>query len=116
MTITKIQKRKGLSYAKALAELAAKAPDNDLKAKVYSVVNAARLTYGSSWAEKKDEVVRCVTLGASTRDDLLNETPFNKQDLQEILNELVKANILRVTHRQLNSVGPKVAQYFLVDS
>lgn len=116
MPFSRIQKQRGLKWAKAQAELAARAPDEKLKADAYRVANNARMEYGYSWSDKKDEVVRCVRLGASTKDDLLRETPFNKQEIVVLLTELVGDNILRVVHAQLNHVGPRVSQYFLVDT
>lgn len=112
MTISKIQKRRGLNFAKVLAEIAAKAPDDQLKKQVYRVVNDTRQKYGYTWWQKRDEVERCVRLGASTIDDLMHETPFNKQEIQELLNELVAADLVRKTHSNINPTGPKVMQYF----
>ena len=115
MTISKAQRQRGLNYAKALSDLATKAPTDDLKKQTYAIVNNARKEFGYKWDTKLTEVLRCVKLGASTVADLLRETPFNKQDLQQLLRELKHAGHIRVDHAQTNNTGPYVAHYYPVN-
>lgn len=114
--ISKIQRQRGLKFASVISELAAKAPDDEIKSKMYGVVDATRKKYGYTREQKKVEISRCLDLGARTRFDIVNETPFNKQDIQELLNELVTDEIVRVEYIQINHVGPKTPHYSPIES
>lgn len=114
-TLDRSDRHRALNFAKSLSEFASKAPDDEIKSGVYSIVNATRKKYGYSRDDKKAEIAYCVGLGAATRDDLVRETPFRGQELHELLTEMVRDGRLRATEAALNKVGPRVTLYFLID-
>ena len=86
--LDKNQKIEGLAFAERLALFAREAPDDDSKRDVYIAVNAIRRRYGFSQAEKMSEVLYCIRQGASTVEDLVYETAFNKFEICRITKEL----------------------------
>ncbi len=116
MTISKAKRTSSLKFASALAEISAKAPDDEIKSRIYSTVHAIRKKYGYEWWEKKVEVERCIKFGAATISDLQRETPFNKQELQSILKELESEGTVRSEPYRVHGTGPKVLHFFPLDT
>lgn len=115
-TFSRVQRQRGLKFAVAVSDMAAKAPDDEIKSRMYSVVDATRKKYGYSHEQKKSEIERCISLGARTCAEMTNETSFSKQNILEIFNELVRERKLRIEYVQLGDRGPKTAHYFPVDT
>jgi hypothetical protein len=114
--ISRVQRQRGLNYAKALSEIAPKAPDDEIKSKVYGVVAAVRKKYGYSRDEKKREILRCVRLGASTYEDVKRETHFHEMEIRELLRELEDEGMVRSEYLQIHVTGPRTFNYFPINT
>jgi transcription initiation factor IIE alpha subunit len=98
-------KRKFLVFANELAEFAARCPDTDAKRAIYGAVNQIRRRYGFSLEEKKQIVLVAIRTGASTREDLIRETGFNKTDVDDILKALVEDRLIRLQSFSTSGTG-----------
>ena len=84
-TITNQQRRKVLTFADRLAQIAAEeAPDAITKRELWAVVNSIRKRFGWGIEEKQIEVWRAIHHGASSISDLIMVTKFHKDDIYEI--------------------------------
>ncbi|MEO8647768.1 MAG: hypothetical protein ABI539_01240 [Acidobacteriota bacterium] len=101
--LTNRQRRKGLDYASEVAEIAAKSPDTHTRRELYSVVKSIRHRYGYTRQQKKDVILRCIGLGASTIGDMVNETKFSRDDVHELTRELESEK--QIVSYQLRATG-----------
>ena len=114
--ITKTKRQRASVWTNALADMAAKAPSDNLKRLTYQLVNNARMEFGMSRREKRVEVLSHVEQGAATVRDLLNELPFiQKNELYELLRELVRDGEIVDRPLQTNDSGPRVSHYFPIN-
>ena len=111
--ISKLQRQRCLEYAKTLAELAADAPDDQLKHQVYQVVYSARQRFGYTHEQKRAKVLQSIRLGAWTLSDLRNELPFTHPEMCEILTELEREGHLVIEKIRINQNGPRTTHYSL---
>ena len=115
MSLTKKQRLNGLSFAAKLAELAKNAPDSSAKREAYRAVNRLRKLYGYTATEKKLEVLRLITLGASTAKDLEVETSFDRNKIGVAVAELLEENKIYSHKIFVTGSGRPTACYFPVD-
>lgn len=88
-------KRRALAFAEELASMAREAPDADTKSKVYAAVAAIRRQNGFTLQEKREEIMHYVQLGASTIDDLENETHLSRRDICDLVAGLERERKIR---------------------
>lgn len=115
MQLSKKQRRIGLNYAAELAELAAVAPEVSVKREIYKIVNQLRKRYGFSYEEKRDEILKYISLGASTVKDLENETGYDKQEIAEILSDLTRNEIVYAQKLSVTGTGRPALFYVLIE-
>ena len=78
-----------LKTAAELADIAARpgTPD-DVKTEIYKTVQALRKRYGFTDDVKREEMLRLMSLGASSIRDIINETGFDRDDVYKIIEDL----------------------------
>lgn len=113
--LTAKQRRAVLEYAGRLAELAAEAPNDDAKRRVYVAVNVLRKTYGYSEQEKRQVILDKIELGASSIADLIKETGFAQPDVHRLTKELEEAGLIKLQKISHSGNGRPALLFFPVE-
>jgi predicted transcriptional regulator len=83
-----------LNFANTLATLAAAAPDDETKQIVYKAIHTIRRRNGWTTEEKRVEILRVISLGASTYADIRQETQFNKDEVEYLVKKLENEGLI----------------------
>lgn len=108
-------RRKVLNYADELAAMAVRAPDRSTKRMVYAVVQSLRRDFGFSDEQKEVEVRVRILDGASTINDLVIETKFNRDDITKIVKKFEAAGKVELREIRSGSRGRPMVCIFPTD-
>jgi cupin superfamily acireductone dioxygenase involved in methionine salvage len=99
--MTAKRRRYGRETAEKIASMAAESQDPFIKKELYRAVNAIRKHFAYTEAEKEQEVLRRITIGASTVNDLIRETGFAQQDIMNITKKLEDSHLIELQRLRL---------------
>lgn len=93
--MTSKRRRYGKEIADTLATMASESTDAFVKKEIYRAVNSIRKHFMYTEAEKEQEVLRLIKIGASSMNDLIRETGFTQPDVWDITKRLESAKVIR---------------------
>jgi hypothetical protein len=115
MELTPKQRRRGLDFAALVAALASAAFDSVTKKELQRVASSIRKRFGFSEAEKVSEVLRCIKDGASSVQELIDETSFVQPDIWRITKQLEHDDLIRSEKVMIKGTGRPTWRFFPKD-
>jgi response regulator of citrate/malate metabolism len=111
-----VEKRKLLSdFDARLRALAKDAPTEESRRDVNRLINKFRRRHCVPYQKKKEEVLRKIADGASSFDELCEETGFARRFISKILDELVQGNQIRVEKFSYRGTGRPRTLYLPIE-
>lgn len=103
------RRRVALDFGDEIAKLAARAPTSEIKRDLYACVKRINRLYGFSQEQKEQEILRLVHLGASSLQELVQESGFDIKYVCNILRRLETDNKVRIVQIRREGKGrPKM--------
>jgi response regulator of citrate/malate metabolism len=108
----KIERKQRLSEFDArLRELVRRAPDPTTKSDLNRALHFYRKRFCTPFEKKKEEVLKKIADGASSFDELCEETGFARRYISKILDQLVQENRIRSKKVSYHGTGRPRTMY-----